>query len=126
MERNEKTYVRTKGLGGDRKTEIEDRRQKTENTRQKTRRQKKVTTSFTRVLQLLKFTQTRGQLRFSTFDSRYQMFVDFTYSSTPFPNRTLTVRVLLTNFYEPRGLKMKLFRCEWSTASGRLRNPEPN
>lgn len=85
MERNEKTYVRTKGLGGDRKTEIEDRRQKTENTRQKTRRQKKVTTSFTRVLQLLKFTQTRGQLRFSTFDSRYQMFVDFTYSSTPIP-----------------------------------------
>lgn len=35
MERNEKTYVRTKGLGGDRKTEIEDRKYKAEDTKTK-------------------------------------------------------------------------------------------
>lgn len=40
MERNEKTYVRTNGLGGDRKTEIEktdteDRKYKAEDTKTK-------------------------------------------------------------------------------------------
>lgn len=40
MERNEKTYVRTNGLGGDRKTEIEDRyrRQKIQGRRHEDKR----------------------------------------------------------------------------------------
>lgn len=125
MERNENEDIRTKGLGGD-----ERQNKKTENRNHKAEDTKTQGHHFI-YEDSSSITQTYSKSgRAPIFNFRFtisdvcRFYIQ--YVAHPFLNRRPAVRELLTNFYKPGWLKMKLFRCEWSTASGRLRNPEPN